>query len=703
MEGNVSVPPQALGEILHALHKQRIDLVKISNRLSEAPRGLSDLLHLSRSFVTQLSKFLEDGSELSEAVKIQLLEAEGFPGAVERLGFNRLFSDTATVKEQLRLADGYQPYLVSPEDGLRALFDKAVDLLGPPVNDLVDNVHLTVAQAAEAAVSRACEVPGIGPHARPLIRLPNFVEAILPVVLSALLELRSEARMVALSVVEMEKSFISCSFFRYMTFQRIRSAQQRADEDEGEDSGEEGSGGKPRPLKNRKNGGGGEEDDFADDAASDNSSGEGGGTPRSSAVYTSADLYFGMSGYLQKSSSHSRHKTVKAEATLWQRRFFGVREELKLLEYYGSEESFLKGIKPRGQVPLTDCVVEETDGGGLPKGTLAKSVETLDRAGAPISLLLRIRHKNPRVNLYKNSHDLILRAENAADKFRWLQYLKQICSDPRSGAMVSSGWAKGKKDKVPPPVEVPGTVYEDEEGYESYADPMLASHGLGSAIFWSHICRDENNSLLPSPGLFLDEGLEIKQDLALRQHTRDMRAYTKLVCETLVMTVPKVVVHCLVDKARTKLGPVIEEHILGMATDVREVLLQEAPDIVEYRERVRQLLHDVSEAEDTVKDVQKTRQAAAREGKNLGDVMLSVKVIELAQMINQLRPDADGLTRRYSLKEELLWELDTVWGECGRNWIIVRPVCSALGTLKFGGLRCPDLVLRNNATVGMPK
>jgi len=396
-----------------------------------------------------------------------------------------------------------------------------------------------------------------------------------------------------------------------------------------------------------KDGEGGEEEDF-DDAASDNSS-ERGGTPRS-AIYTSADLYFGMSGYLQKSSTHSRHKAIKAEANLWQRRFFGLREDQKLLEYYGSEESFLKGIKPRGQISLVDCVVEDTEGKDLPSKTLAKSVETLDRAGSTISLLIKIRHRNPKIAVYKNSHDLILRAENAADKFRWLQYLKQICLDPRSGAMVSSGWTQrpNPKEKSAPAEEL---VTGPSQDIEDFADPMLAGHGLGSAVFWSHICRDENNQLLPSPGLFLDEGSELKQDIALRQHTRDMQAYTKLVCETLIMTVPKVIVHCLVDKAREKLGPVIEEHMLTMGKEARQTLLEEAVDIKEYRDLVRQLLHDVSEAEDTVKSVQKTRQTSALEGKPMPDTaQISVKIIDLAGMNDRLRTEPGGLTRRYSLK-----------------------------------------------------
>eukprot|EP00803_Ostreobium_quekettii_P007875 evm.model.scf_1480.1 EVM.evm.TU.scf_1480.1 scf_1480:7768-9138(-) len=353
-----------------------------------------------------------------------------------------------------------------------------------------------------------------------------------------------------------------------------------------------------------------------------------------------------MSGYLQKSSSHSRHKAVKAEATLWQRRFFGLREEARVLEYYGSEESFLRGVKPRGRVPLADCVAEDTDGGGLPRAMLAKSVEIHD--GTAVSLLIRIRHRNPRANVYKSSPDLVLRAESAADKLRWLQYLRQVCGDPRPGAMASPGSTKGPGKRDGDPVaELPGAMYDDLPDDD---EPIAVSHGLGSAVFWSNICRDETNSLLPSPGLFLDEGSEIKQDLALRQHTRDMQGYTRLVCETLVMTVPKVVVHCLVDKALRRLGPVIEEHILALAPEVREVLVQEAPEVVEYQDRVRQLLHDVSEAEDVVKEVQKSRQAAAREGKGLGDITLSVKVIELAQMINQLRPDGEGLTKRYSLK-----------------------------------------------------
>lgn len=601
----MDVPITALGDVLRGLHKKRVEFIRVQNSLNEAPKGVSDLLSQSRNFASALSGFFVEGSELSEEVKSKLLDdSGGFQDAISRLPFRDLFNDTARVKEELRIADGYQSYIVAPEDGLRQLFERAVEMIVPPVTDVVDSVFMTVSFGVEKALRAGCEVPGIGDSARPVVRFPNYVDNVLPIAQAALVDLKEEVHDIARNVVEMEKSFLSCSFFRYLTFKRLRETYDTLDREDSERMDQDAQSG-TRNLKrgkSKRDDEDEEEEDFDDNLSQLSAETPRSGTPQGN-QFTSADSVFVLSGMLEKSSSHSRSKAIKAESSLWQKRFFGIIEESRIMEYYASEESFLKGGKARGIVDLSVCVVEETDGDDLPTSTVAKSVDHLDRQNA-VSLLIKIRSKNRKDFIFKNNRDIILRAPDAAEKYRWFSHLKAICNDNRFGATVAS-WSS--KDRASASTDK-GDNHEtklDLSDVDDLGDPMVVGHGLGSAVFWSEICRDEHGILLPSPGIFLEGDLDLSMDKALRQHTRDMHTYTRLVCQTLSLTIPKVIVHCLVDQARERLGSVIEEHVLQLPKETRAMLLEEDPGLSIHRETISKLMNDLAGAEDKVKLAQR--------------------------------------------------------------------------------------------------
>lgn len=625
MSLQVDVGTDGLSDLSRALTKKRLDYVKLSNALNEPPRGLSDLMAQSRAFTERLTHFLEDGSELSDAIKNELVDDNGFPGHVRRLPLEEVYSDLDRVKEELRVADGYQPYIVAPEAGLRDLFKRSIGSLVNPVRDLVDSVHGIVTMAADKALNESCQVPALdrGP---PVVRFPNFIESISPVAMLGLEDLKEEAMNVAVRIVEMEQSFVTCSFFRYLTFKRIHEQEEaqrqrdlgrrprRGDDDEADDEDEDA-------------------DSVAETEVSTPPVIPGDAVPN---VYTSPDAVFGMSGYLEKSSTHSRNKFTQFESSLWQRRFFGVRDNAKTLEYYYSEDAFLKGAQPSVVIQLADCVVSDTDGQGvLPQSSLSKSKDQLDEE-TQISLLVSIRNKDPDKPVYKSSKDLILRAEDAADKYRWLNYLRNTISDSRAGARVAT-WSTRAIRKPPTPSDT-GSVQERRSSLqvrEDYMDILDVGHGLGSAIFWDPICRDQNNGLMPSPGIFIDGDTDLSVEKALIQHAADMKAYTRLACDTLVMTVPKVIVHCLVDKATEKLGPKIEEYVLGLTQDARDMLLEEDVGIAGHRRKVQESINDIAKAQDQLKDAERGMGAAT-------SVKVEVSIIELAGLTARLKRREDG-------------------------------------------------------------
>jgi len=626
MSEEVDVTSEGLTDLSKALTKKRLEYVKLTNTLNEPPRGVGDLISQSREFTEKLKHSLEDGSEVSDMVRRELVDENGFPGQIEKLPLESLYNDLTRVKEELRVADGYQPYLVAPEAGLQNLFQRGVETLIEPVRELVEEIHDLVATAVDRALKESCQIPNLE-KGTPVPRFPNFVENVLPVALEGLELLKEEAQKMAIQVVEMEGSFVSCSFFRYLTFKRIRDAELKL-RSSGNDSA--------RRLSKTDD----EEDEDDDDESVAETEVSIPPTPLGEYVpnvYQSADAVFGMSGYLQKSSTHSRNKMTKTEMSLWQRRFFGVRDSTKTLEYYHNEEAFLKGSLPGATIHLMDCVVTDTDGTDvLPQSTLSRSKEHLD-AETQISLLVLLRTKDPTKNIYKNSKDLILRAENAAEKYQWLSYLKTSSNDTRSGMRVAS-WAS--KDLLSNTVSETSVSSQKDRSrnpsQEDYEDLLGQGQGLGAAIFWDPICRDQNNGLLPSPGIYMEGGdQDLSMEKAIFQHAADMKAYTKLTCETLVMTIPKVIVHCLVDKAQERLGPKIEEHILGLNPEIRDQLLQEDSGVAFHRDQINETIKSIGKSEERVKEI----------GRAFGEathVKIPTSIIELAGLSARLKKKQDG-------------------------------------------------------------
>ncbi len=627
----VDVNTEGLGDLSRALTKKRLDCMKLLEALNAPPRGLSDLMAQTRAFTDKLSALLEDGSELSDSIKNELVDDNGFPGHVRRLPLEDIYNDIARVKEELRISDGYQPYLVAPEAGLRAIFEKSIGSLSNPVRDLVDSVHGIVTMAADRAIKESCQVPALerGP---PVVRFPHYIEQILPVANIGLEELKEEAMKMAVRMVEMEQCFVSCSFFRYLTFRRIQDQQEAL---------------KRRDATNRQSRKTGEEDEEEeeDDARSVAETEvslppvlPGDAIPN---VYSSPDAVFGVSGYLEKSSTRSRNKLTQFESSLWQRRFFGVRDNAKTLEYYHSEEAFLKGTMPSVAIQLADCVVSDTDGQGvLPQSTISKSTDHLD-AETQISLLIFLRNKDPEKAIYKKSKDLILRAEDAADKYRWLNYLRNTISDSRAGARVAA-WSTRALPQSPKSTDtsVPAVQEKTERGHgRADGDVGLRlgqGHGLGSAVFWDPICRDADNSLLPSPGILLEDDAELSMENALVQHATDMKDYTRLACDTLVMTVPKVIVHLLVDKSTESLGPKIEEYILRLPDEDKDMLLEEDAGIAGHRRQVQDTVSDIGKAQQRLKEAERSMGQSPT-------AKIDVSIIERAGLTARLKKNEEGV------------------------------------------------------------
>ncbi len=74
----------------------------------------------------------------------------GLAGMIRKQPLEKVY-ELQNVKAVARTADGYQPHLVSPENGLRQLASEALDFVSGPVNTCVNAVYTLLLNAARWA------------------------------------------------------------------------------------------------------------------------------------------------------------------------------------------------------------------------------------------------------------------------------------------------------------------------------------------------------------------------------------------------------------------------------------------------------------------------------------------------------------------------------------------------------------------------
>jgi dynamin GTPase len=92
-----------------------------------------------------------------------------------------------------RTADGYQPHLVSPERGLQLMASKALDQVEGPVQECVSAVYTLLIAAARDAASVAGEHTEAAMNGKVPLNVPEFRTFIMPAIVRALDEWRTEA------------------------------------------------------------------------------------------------------------------------------------------------------------------------------------------------------------------------------------------------------------------------------------------------------------------------------------------------------------------------------------------------------------------------------------------------------------------------------------------------------------------------------
>ncbi|XP_039023531.1 dynamin-2A-like [Hibiscus syriacus] len=115
-------------------------------------------------------------------------------------------------------ADGYQPYLISPEKGLISLIKGVLELAKEPSCLCVDEVHRVLLNIVSAAANAT---PGLGryaPFKREVVAIAN-----------AALGFKNESKKMVVAQVDMERAFVLLQHFIHLV-QRRMERQRREDE-----------------------------------------------------------------------------------------------------------------------------------------------------------------------------------------------------------------------------------------------------------------------------------------------------------------------------------------------------------------------------------------------------------------------------------------------------------------------------------------
>ncbi|KAL9241872.1 hypothetical protein vseg_015932 [Gypsophila vaccaria] len=383
------------------------ELVKLGESMVSSIEGTRALaLELCREFEEKFLRHITGGE--GNGYKIVASFEGNFPNRIKQLPLDRHF-DINNVKRIVLEADGYQPYLISPEKGLRSLIKIVLEMAKEPSVLCVDEVHHVlidiVSQAAKAT-------PGLG-------RYPPFKREVIAIATSALDVFKSKAKQMVIDLVDMERAFVPPQHFIRLV-QRRMERQRREDELKNRSSkkgldaeqsllnratspqtGSQQSSGSLKSMKDKPG-----QSDKEKDKEKDGQEGSSLKTAGSEGEITA--------GFLLKKS---------AKTNSWSRRWFVLNEKTGKLGYTKKQEE--KHF--RGVITLEDCLIEEiSDEEDIPPKS-SKDKKSNGTEKAP-SLVLKLTTKVPYKSVLKAHSAVLLKGESMADKTEWLNKLTKIAT-----------------------------------------------------------------------------------------------------------------------------------------------------------------------------------------------------------------------------------------------------------------------------------
>ncbi|XP_021891586.1 dynamin-2B-like [Carica papaya] len=193
------------------------ELLRLGEQMVHSAEGTRAIaLELCREFEDKFLLHLTGGE--GSGWKVVASFEGSFPNRLKQLPLDRHF-DINNVKRIVLEADGYQPYLISPEKGLRSLIKGVLELAKEPSRLCVDEVHRVLVDIVSASANAT---PGLG-------RYPPFKREVVAIATAALDGFKNEAKKMVVALVDMERAFVPPQHFIRLV-QRRMDRQRREDE-----------------------------------------------------------------------------------------------------------------------------------------------------------------------------------------------------------------------------------------------------------------------------------------------------------------------------------------------------------------------------------------------------------------------------------------------------------------------------------------
>ncbi|GER27576.1 dynamin family protein [Striga asiatica] len=391
------------------------ELFRLGEQMVQSSEGTRALaLELCREFEDKFLQHITTGE--GGGWKVVASFEGNFPNRIKQLPLDRHF-DISNVKRIVLEADGYQPYLISPEKGLRSLIKGVLELAKEPSRLCVDEVHRVLVDIVSAAANATA---GLG-------RYPPFKREVVAIAIAALEGFKNEAKNMVVALVDMERAFVPPQHFIRLV-QRRMDRQRREEELKGRSSkkaldaeqsilnratspqtGGQQSGGSLKSLKDNK----------SNPHDKDKDAQEGSGLKIAG---PDGEI---TAGFLLKKSTKNNG---------WSKRWFVLNEKTGKLGYTKKQEE----RHFRGVITLEECNLEEVseeEEEAPPKSSKGKKANGPDAAKAP-SLVFKLTSRVQYKTVLKAHSAVLLKAESMADKTEWLNKLRNVIS--AKGGQVKS-------------------------------------------------------------------------------------------------------------------------------------------------------------------------------------------------------------------------------------------------------------------------
>lgn len=558
------------------------ELLKLGDQILENTEGTKALaLQLCREFEDKFLQHITGGE--GNGWKVVASFEGNFPNRMKQLPLDRHF-DMKNVKRVVLEADGYQPYLISPEKGLRSLIKSVLEMAKEPSRLCVDEVHRVLVDIVSAAANAT---PGLG-------RYPPFKREVVEIASAALDRFKSDAKKMVVALVDMERVFVPPQHFIRLVQRRVD--RQRREEEQKYRSSKKAADAE-QSILNRATSPqtGGPESGGSLKSMKDKSSPQDKDVQEGSTLKTAGPGGEITAGFLLKKSSKTNG---------WSKRWFVLNEKTGKLGYTKKQEE----RHFRGVVTLEECYIEEV----VEDEDAKSSKDKKKQAEKGPSLVFKITSKVPYKTVLKAHSALLLKAENMAEKFEWLNKLRVVIQ------------ARG------------GDVRSDS------IHPMRQSHSDGSLDTMARKPADPEEEL--------------------RWMAQEVRGYVEAVLNSLNANVPKAVVLCQVEKAKEDMLNQLYSSISAQSTERIGELLQEDKNAKSRRELcqkqstllsklIRQLgVHDNRAAAATTwsNDAVEPESSPRNSGSAGGDEWRNAFDAAANGPTDSFRSGSNGHSRRYS-------------------------------------------------------